>query len=178
MTLYFVYLQQNRFQMDFDFIKELGYKALDSRLKRISDRMSHDVRKFYKEFGIDVEPNWYLVFMLLQKKGEISITDIAEPLGYSHPSVVVIVKKMTEKGYLVIKKDSTDKRKQIISLSPKAIEMLPELEKIWDSCEKAILKLLSDDLSVFNYLDRIDQELKSESFHHRFKQEYLKSNPL
>ncbi len=54
--------------MDFDFIKELGYKALDSRLKRISDRMSHDVRKFYKEFGIDVEPNWYLVFMLLQKE--------------------------------------------------------------------------------------------------------------
>ncbi len=57
--------------MDFDFIKELGYKALDSRLKRISDRMSHDVRKFYKEFGIDVEPNWYLVLMLLQKKGDL-----------------------------------------------------------------------------------------------------------
>lgn len=163
------------FQMDFDFIKELGYKALDSRLKRISDRMAHDVRKFYKEFGIDVEPNWYLVFMLLQQRGEISITDIAEPLGYSHPSVVIIVKKMTEKGYLVIKKDNTDKRKQMISLSPKAIEMLPQLEQIWDSCEKSILKLLSEDLSIFSYLDAIDQELKEESFHNRFKKEYLKS---
>ncbi|HCM35833.1 MarR family transcriptional regulator [Chryseobacterium sp.] len=161
--------------MDFDFIKELGYKALDSRLKRISDRMSHDVRKFYKEFGIDVEPNWYLVFMLLQKKEEVSITDIAEPLGYSHPSVVVIIKKMTEKGYLTIKKDTTDKRKQLISLSPKAIEMLPQLEQIWDSCEKAILQLLENDLSIFSYLDTIDQELKNDSFHHRFKQEYLKS---
>lgn len=161
--------------MDFDFIKELGYKALDSRLKRISDRMSHDVRKFYKEFGIDVEPNWYLVFMLLQKRGEISITDIAEPLGYSHPSVVVIVKKMTEKGYLVIKKDDEDKRKQMISLSPKAIEMRPQLQKIWDSCEKAILKLLAEDLSILSYLNTIDQELKDESFHHRFKKEYLKS---
>ncbi|MGN7864197.1 MarR family winged helix-turn-helix transcriptional regulator [Chryseobacterium sp.] len=161
--------------MDFDFIKELGYKALDSRLKRISDRMSHDVRKFYKEFGIDVEPNWYLVLMLLQKKGEISITDIAEPLGYSHPSVVVIVKKMTDKGYLLIKKDRTDKRKQIISLSPKATEMLPQLEKIWDSCEKAILQLLSEDLAILSYLDSIDQELKSESFYNRFRQQYLKS---
>ncbi|MDR6525528.1 DNA-binding MarR family transcriptional regulator [Chryseobacterium rhizosphaerae] len=161
--------------MDFDFIKELGYKAFDSRLKRISDRMSHDVRKFYKEFGIDVEPNWYLVFMLLQKRGEISITDIAEPLGYSHPSVVVIVKKMTEKGYLLITKDSIDRRKQMISLSLKAIEMLPQLEKIWDSCEKAILKLLSEDLSILLYLDTIDQELKDNPFHNRFKQEYLKS---
>ncbi|WP_347220065.1 MarR family transcriptional regulator [Chryseobacterium sp.] len=163
--------------MDFDFIKELGYKALDSRLKRISDRMSHDVRKFYKEFGIDVEPNWYLVFMLLQKRGEVSITDIAEPLGYSHPSVVVIVRKMTEKGYLTIQKDNEDKRKQMISLSTKAIEMLPQLEQVWDSCEKAILKLLTEDLSVFSYLDAIDQELHNESFHNRFKKEYLKSIP-
>lgn len=175
MTLYFYIFTANIFQMDFDFIKELGYKALDSRLKRISDRMSHDVRKFYKEFGIDVEPNWYLVFMLLQKKGEISITDIVEPLGYSHPSVVAIVKKMSESGYLIIKKDSADKRKQIISLSPKAIDMLPQLKQIWDSCEKAILKVLSEDLLILTYLDDIDQKLKNESFHHRFKQEYLKS---
>jgi len=175
LTLYFYIFTANIFQMDFDFIKELGYKALDSRLKRISDRMSHDVRKFYKEFNIDIEPNWYLVFMLLQKKGEISITDIAEPLGYSHPSVVVIVKKMNENGYLIIKKDIADKRKQIISLSPKAIEMLPQLEQIWDSCEKTILKVLSEDLGILTYLDHIDQELKDESFHHRFKHEYLKS---
>ncbi|MEH7889060.1 MarR family winged helix-turn-helix transcriptional regulator [Elizabethkingia meningoseptica] len=161
--------------MDFDFIKNLGYKAFDSRLKRISDRMSHDVRKFYKELGIDVEPNWYLVFMLLQKRGEISITDIAEPLGYSHPSVVAIVKKMADKGYLLIHKDIDDKRKQLISLSPKAIEILPQLEQIWQSCEKAILTLLADDLSIFSYLDNIDSELKNKSFHNRFKQEYIKS---
>ncbi len=65
--------------MDFDFIKDLGYKAFDSRLKRISDRMSHDVRKFYKELGIDVEPNWYLVFMLLQK-GERFLLQILQSL--------------------------------------------------------------------------------------------------
>lgn len=75
----------------------------------------------------------------------------------------------------MIKKDSVDKRKQIISLSSKAIEMLPQLEQIWESCERAILKVLSDDLSIFSYLDDIDQKLKDESFHHRFKQEYLKS---
>ena len=163
MTLYFYIFTANIFQMDFDFIKELGYKALDSRLKRISDRMSHDVRKFYKEFGIDVEPNWYLVFMLLQK-GEISITDIAEPLGYSHPSVVAIVKKNERKRLSHHQKDSIDKRKQIISLSPKAIDMLPQLKQIWDSCEKAILKVLSEDLSILTYLDDIDQELKMNLF--------------
>ncbi|MBL1222509.1 MarR family transcriptional regulator [Chryseobacterium sp. L7] len=160
--------------MDQDFIKELGYKALDSRLKRISDRMSHDVRKFYKEQNIDVEPNWYLVFMLLQKNKEMSIIDIAEPLGYSHPSVVAIVKKMAEKNYLHIRKDSTDKRKQMVSLTEKAQNMLPQLEQIWDSCENAILQVLSDELGILAYLDGIDSQLKNESFHDRFKKQYLK----
>lgn len=158
-----------------DFIKTLGYKALDSRLKRISDRMSHDVRKLYKEIDIDIEPNWYLIFMLLQNRGEISIADIAESLGYSHPSVVVIVKKMSEKDYLHMQKDKDDKRKQLVSLSSKATEILPELELIWQSCESAILKLLSDDLSIFSFLDDIDAELKANSFYNRFKQEYQKS---
>lgn len=158
-----------------DFIKTLGYKAFDSRLKRISDRMSHDVRKLYKEIDIDIEPNWYLIFMLLQNKGEISIADIAESLGYSHPSVVVIVKKMSEKDYLHIQKDKDDKRKQLVSLSSKATEILPELELIWQSCESAILKLFSDDLSIFSYLDDIDAELKANSFYNRFKQEYQRN---
>lgn len=161
--------------MDFDLIKDLGYKALDSRLKRISDRMSHDVRKFYKDLGIDIEPNWYLVFMLLQKNGEIPITAIAEPLGYAHPSVAIIVKKMAEKGYLHVKKDSIDKRKQLVSLSAKALQLLPQLEQIWQSCERAILNMLNEDLAILQYLDNIDQELKNNSFHNRFKQEYLKT---
>lgn len=161
--------------MNFDLIKELGYKALDSRLKRISDRMSHDVRRFYKEMGIDVEPNWYLVFMLLQKEGEIPITAIAEPLGYTHPSVAVIVKKMADKGYLHVRKDNVDKRKQLVSLSEKALDMLPQLENIWHSCERAILQMLNEDLTIIGYLDQIDAKLESTSFHKRFKQEFLKS---
>lgn len=161
--------------MDFDFIKELGYKSLDSRLKRISDRMSHDVRRFYKEIDIDIEPNWYLVFMLLQRNGEVPITTIADHLGYAHPSVAIIVKKMTDKGYLLVRKDSADKRQQLVSLSKKGLKMLPQLEKVWHSCERAILKMLDKDLSIFHYLDQIDEQLESNSFHYRFKQEYLKS---
>lgn len=161
--------------MNDDFIKELGYKALDSRLKRISDRMSHDIRKLYKEFDVDVEPNWYLMFMLLQKKEKVSIIYIAEHLRYAHPSVVVIVKKMANKGYLQTEQDSFDKRKQLISLTDKGKTVIPKLETLWNSCERAILKMLEEDLGILNYLDKIDSELQKTSFHHRFKQEYSKS---
>lgn len=158
--------------MNNDFIKELGYKALDSRFKRISEKMAYSVKKLYKDLDYDIEPNWYLIFMILRDKGELSLIDIAESLGYSHPSVVVTVKKMAAKDYLDVKKDDSDKRKQIVSLSPKALRLMPEFEMLWNSCEAAILKVLQEDLTILKYLDTIETSLEETSFYYRFKQEY------
>lgn len=159
--------------MDNDFIRALGYKALDSRLKRISDRMSHDVRRLYKELKIDVEPNWYLVFMLLKQTEKVPISYIAERLGYAHPSAVIIIKKMAAKGYIHTEQNKADKRQQMVSLSAKSLELLPKLELLWDSCEKAILNMIDNELAILKYLDNIDDALQKNTFFNRFKQEYI-----
>ncbi len=77
----------------------LGHRALDNRLKRISDKMTHDTRKFFKEIDLDVEPSWHLIFKLLRDNEFLTMVELAELLGYSHPSMVVVIKKMTIKGY-------------------------------------------------------------------------------
>lgn len=158
--------------MDKDFIKELTYKALDSRLKRISDRIAHDIRKLYKELEIDIEPGWYLVFMLLKEKSRMTIAQIAERLSYAHPSVVVIIKKMAAKGYVVSEKDAVDKRKQLISLTSKATDQLPQLEKLWQSCDTTMLEILGQDLGIFAHIDGIDTAMKQISFYERFRENY------
>jgi DNA-binding MarR family transcriptional regulator len=112
--------------------------------------------------------------MLLQESEKVSISYIAERLGYADPSVVVIVKRMAEKGYLEVESDTKDKRKQNISLSDKAHKLMPNLEILWDSCENAILNMIDKDLSILKYLDNVDVELQKTSFHYRFKKEYLK----
>ncbi|WNH10318.1 MarR family winged helix-turn-helix transcriptional regulator [Thalassobellus suaedae] len=160
--------------MERDFIKELGYKSLDNRLKRISDRMSHDTRKFFKQINIDVEPSWHLVFKLLREENMLTMVEIAEQLGYTHPSMVVMLKKMTSKGYIMSERDALDKRKQNIKLTQKSIDLLPELEHIWNSCEDAIYKMLKEDLSILKYLDDIEASLKSIPFNERFYNEYQK----
>jgi DNA-binding MarR family transcriptional regulator len=160
--------------MENDFIKELGYKALDNRLKRISDRMSHDTRKFFKQIDIDVEPSWHLVFKLLREHKILTMVEIAQQLDYSHPSMVVMLKKMTAKGYIVSEKDATDKRKQNIKLTQKSIDLLPDLEQVWNSCEDAIFKLLKEDLSILNHLNEIEASLKTTPFNERFYNEYKK----
>jgi DNA-binding MarR family transcriptional regulator len=158
--------------MERDFIKELGYKALDNRLKRISDRMSHDTRKFFKQIDLDVEPSWHLVFKLLKENKALTMVEIAEQLGYTHPSMVVMLKKMTTKGYIVSEKDTNDKRKQNIKLTQKSFNLLPELEQIWNSCENAIYKMLKEDLAILKHLDEIETSLKSIPFNERFHNEY------
>lgn len=158
--------------MEKDFIKVLGYKALDNRLKRISDKMSHDTRKFFKQIDIDVEPSWHLVFKLLRDYEMLTMVEIAEQLGYTHPSMVVMLKKMTAKGYIVSEKDAIDKRKQNIKLTQKSIDLLPELEHIWNSCENAIYKMLKEDLSILKHLDEIEASLKAIPFNERFYNEY------
>lgn len=158
--------------MHYDLIQQLGYKALDTRLKRISDRMIHDVRKLYKELGLDIEPRWYLVLQLLKEKESLSIVDIASHLEFAHPSVVVLIKKMQSEDYVTLYKDSKDQRKQIVSLSKKAKQRLPELEQLWESCDSALLEVLENDLSILEYLDRIEQQLKQQSFYERYKTAY------
>lgn len=160
--------------MQRDFIIELGYKALDNRLKRISDRMSHDTRRFFKLIDLDVEPSWHLVFKLLMENDKMTMAEIAEQLGYTHPSMVVLLKKMKAKGYLISEADAMDKRKQNLKLTPKFFELLPQLEQIWDSCERAIYKMLKEDLSIIKHLDVIESSLKEIPFNERFYNEYQK----
>lgn len=162
--------------MERDFIKELGYKAFDNRLKRISDRMTHDTRKFFKQIDIDVEPSWHLVFKLLKENDRLTMVEIAEQLGYSHPSMVVLLQKMTAKGYIISERDADDKRKQNIKLSQKSYDLLPQLEQIWNSCENAIYKMLKEDLSIIKHLDEIEEALKDVPFNERFYNEYYKTN--
>ncbi|ETN96643.1 MarR family winged helix-turn-helix transcriptional regulator [Zhouia amylolytica] len=160
--------------MERDFLMEQGFRALDNRLKRISDRMTHDTRKFFKQIDVDVEPSWHLVFKLLRDHDSFTMVDIAERLGYSHPSTVNMLKKMTLKGYIISEKDSYDKRKQNIKLTQKSLDLLPKLEHIWTCCESTIFKLLNEDLSIIKQLDELETSLKAKPLNERFLDDYQK----
>ncbi|MBL6445214.1 MarR family transcriptional regulator [Fulvivirga sp. 29W222] len=154
-----------------DFIKELGYLSLASRLKRISDSMIHSGRQMYKNLNVDIEPNWYLIFKLLEKHGNLSVTDIAEKLQFSHPSVITIINKMTLAGYLQSEPCPTDGRRQWITLTQKAKKMLPEYQKLWVAGTKGIENMLKD-TNFLTLLDHLEQELSQQSFMERTLNEF------
>lgn len=153
--------------MEKDFVEELGYLALAVRLKRVSESMVHSARCLYKEMGLEIEPNWYLVFKLLKKNNSMSVTEISSALGFSHPTVVNLIKKMKDRDYLESLTDPSDSRRQLLKLSKKAHTELPALEKVWAAGENGIKKMFSPDDPFLEMLTNLENNYKKKNFMNR-----------
>lgn len=153
--------------MSDDIVNELDYMALGTRLKRISDRMSHSSRVMYKKLNIDFEPNWYLVLLIVEEKPGTSVMEIANSLRFAHQTVMTMTGKMAKKEYLKISKDRKDKRKTIFHLTNKAINVLPKIKEIWDAGKKVIYELLNEDVEIMRHIRILEKNLDESSFGER-----------
>lgn len=149
-----------------DFLKELGYLGFTTRLKRISDSLMHDGRKMYKELAVEIEPNWFVIFKLLIKYEKMTVTEIAENIQMSHPSVIAITNKMLDKQFLISVKDKDDSRKRVLYLSKKAVDNMPKYQKIWDAGISAMDKVL-DGLDALNFISEMENRFNNSGFKER-----------
>jgi DNA-binding MarR family transcriptional regulator/N-acetylglutamate synthase-like GNAT family acetyltransferase len=149
-----------------DFLSELGLNAVVTRLKRASDAMLHDGKRMYKELGMDIEPNWFAIFKLLRKHGSLTIMEIADKIGLSHPSVISIVNKMMKAGYLRESRNAEDSRKRILTLTPKADERMPEFETVWDAGTAGFKKMMHD-TDILHVLDVLEDRIAEKGFRAR-----------
>lgn len=159
-----------------DLVKHLGYANLDTRLKRISDKMSHSLRAMYRELGLDTEPNWYLVLWIVNEHPNVSVMEIATRLKFTHQSVITMTNKMITKGYLISEKDPVDKRKTIFKLTKKAEDNLPLFTQIWEIGKKVTLELLDQNTEIMNHLEQLESNLEHASFGQRIADELKKYN--
>jgi len=77
-----------------DFYTKVGKVALGSRLRRLSEMLTEDAAEVYKLYGVPTDPRWFPVLHVLSGQESATITEIAQAIGHSHPSVSQIVKKM------------------------------------------------------------------------------------
>lgn len=101
-----------------EFYEQVGKMALGSRLRRLSDLLTEEASKIYALYDIAMQPKWFPVFYVLSGGGEKTITEIAQEIGHTHPSVSQIVREMAKKGYVKEKKGKKDGRKNFVTLSP------------------------------------------------------------
>lgn len=127
-----------------DFFNKTGKKAIGSRLRMLTDKITVDATEIYKMFGIDLKPKWFPVFFILSQGEAKTITSIATEIGHSHPSVSNIVKEMRQKGLIKERADKTDKRKNMIALSSKGIQISEIMVDALKDVETAIEDISSE----------------------------------
>lgn len=157
-----------------DFLKEVGALALSNRLKRIGDLMIRGGHALYKDLGVDIEPNWYLILLLLKRNKVMSITEIADSLGFTHPSINALVNKIARNGYIKEMKDKEDGRRRLLKLSSKGLNRIESLETIWKAGEKGIVQLIEETgYDIMDALEKLESRLVEKGFDKRTK-EHLK----
>jgi DNA-binding MarR family transcriptional regulator len=131
-----------------DFYNKVGKMAIGSRLRRLSELLTEQASEVYALYGVEIQPKWFPVFYVLSSGGDKSITQIAQEIGHSHPSVSTIVKEMIKND--VVKKGSgnNDGRENYVRLTEKGFaineRMQPQLTDVNAAVETALLETQND----------------------------------
>lgn len=151
-----------------DFLPSLGSLALTARLKRLTDRMLHDARALYEQLALDIEPSWHLVFLLLEQRGPLSVTDITSALGVAHPSVVATTTKMIERGYLSAQPDPRDGRSKRLRLSTRGRAKLEACKPIWEASRRGLDALIAEtEVDVLALVSALERGLDANGYRDR-----------
>ena len=154
-----------------DFYYQAGKMALGSRLRRLSEKFTEDAAKIYALYDVMLNPKWFPVFYVLSKKEELSITEIAQCIGHSHPSVSQIVKEMTNKGLTTTAKGVLDARVNVVKLSEKGKQLIPKIENQYLDVNQAAEELLLEaQHDLWQAIEEIEFLLDRKDFYTRVEE--------
>jgi DNA-binding MarR family transcriptional regulator/L-amino acid N-acyltransferase YncA len=153
-----------------ELIAKLGELAFASRLKRLSERLMQDVSLIYHDSGLDFEPKWFLIFYQLGQGGPQSVTGLAQQIGVTHPAVNQAAAELIRLGLLAAQTDRKDRRRRMLSLSPKGQQLYDRLEPVWSEVREATAELISEiDSNLLQEIENIEQALEKKSMYQRIK---------
>jgi homoprotocatechuate degradation regulator HpaR len=97
-------------------------RSLPIALLRARERVMGPLRAML--VSAEVTEQQWRVLRVLQERGPLDPTRIAEQAVLLLPSLTRILQKLEEKGYLSRQQDKTDRRKQIVRITPSGAALI------------------------------------------------------
>src|ERR1700710_1276517 len=138
-----------------NFYESLGYLVLGSRLRRLSEAFLSEINKTYQAAGIDFDASWFPVFYLLSKNGSLSIKELSDITGVSHPAASQLVTNLKAKKLLKTTTCADDGRRQLVQLTKAGHALLERILPVWDAISRAMGELVADDTECKQLLSAI-----------------------
>ncbi|HEX4323197.1 MAG TPA: MarR family transcriptional regulator [Gaiellaceae bacterium] len=106
-------------------------------LKKLGFAIKERSHEAYKATGLT--PQHHAVLSLLEEGSCGAQGTIADRLGYDRSQLVGLLDDLEERGYVVRKRDSDDRRRHLVNVTAEGKEALRELRAIGKGVEKEFL---------------------------------------
>ena len=125
---------------------------LPYRLSVLANRISHGFARLYEEkFDLKL-PEWRVMAVLGRRPG-ITAREVAEVTAMDKVAISRAVARMMQMGRLIVEADSSDGRRQKLSLSEAGLVIYREIIPLAKRIEAALTEGISDsDLAVLDKL--------------------------
>lgn len=110
--------------------------------KLISDKIKINADADLKRQGLTLSQSRVLAF-LHEKGGQATQKEIEDRLQVSHPTVVGVVSRMEQNGFLVTWFDSEDRRNKIVQLTDKAAAVGQDIDNTVSKQDEIMLRSLT-----------------------------------
>lgn len=114
----------------------MAAQTLGTLLRRLSEALDGAVEEAYRDAGLNYRPRYTPIVRALIDKGPATLRALAARTGVTHSAIGQTVIQMARDG-LVTLTVGKDARERIVSLTPHAERIRPQLEGLWAATEAA-----------------------------------------
>ena len=148
-----------------------GQMALGSRLRRLADVLMRDAEQIYRLYEVDLDPRWFPVFYMLTVKERAGITEIADDIGQTHPSVSQVVRSMMKAGIVMTEKCKDDARVSRVTLTKAGKEIASKLSLQCNDVNVAVGQMFDAAGSqLWSELDALEHEIEKAPLYERVRE--------
>src|SRR5262249_29388057 len=122
-----------------DVVKELGYLALGTRLKRLGERLQSQTQILLEAAGTDVPASHFPILAALDRLGALNVGDLSEAVCVGQPRVTPMLDKLEADGLVRSAQSASDRRVRTIELSKTGRQLISRFKRVaWPVIEAAV----------------------------------------
>jgi DNA-binding MarR family transcriptional regulator len=148
-------------------INELGLLGMASRLQRLADMLRKDAAAIFRKYNSDFNIKWYPVILVVSRQIQVSLSELASELKYTHPSIIQLINEMEDERLVRSSDHKKDGRKRMISLTEKGRRKMEEIKPIVAGFEKVMAEITDTENNLLLALEEVERELRKESLFER-----------
>lgn len=156
-----------------DILRELGYLALGSRLKRLGERLQADVQQASADAGLPIPAGLFPPLAALHWRGPLTVNGLAALMGLSQPGITRSIARLERLGLVRTSRGSGDRREKRVELSEEGERLAARAEReLWPAVGAAVGRMCARlDGPFLEQVDAVEDALAEKPLQLRIAEE-------